>query len=103
MRLVTGPLFNYVKCSDLMISRSYNINRALTDPERVFTVPENVLSDPRLDRRIKLEILRRWRDDIRVRRALGDEVAERDAPSLSERIQRAINHLTQNGWGKHTD
>lgn len=85
-----------------MNSRNYNIEQALVDPKRVFESPENVLSDPRLDRRAKLEILQRWRDDAVALSAAENEGMEGNAPSLLQRVQQAIEHLTNNGHNNHS-
>ncbi|MEX2615452.1 MAG: hypothetical protein WD767_05105 [Alphaproteobacteria bacterium] len=75
--------------------RPFSIDEALTDPKRVFGSPENVVSDPRLDRSSKLEILRRWQS--RTRQATGRRDATSDAAALRYRVQWAINHLQQTG------
>ena len=75
--------------------RPFSINDALADPGRVFGSPENIVSDPRLDRSSKIKILRRWQD--RFRQANAAEATQDDANALQARLQQAIDRLRQNG------
>lgn len=76
--------------------RHYSMNEALADPGRIFGSPQNVLSDPRLDRGAKLEILRKWRHDAKALSVAEYEGMEGDGPSLLRRVQQAIDHLAGN-------
>lgn len=55
------------------------------------------MSDPRLDRHTKLQILRRWRDDLQADEPSSGSDAEEDAPSTLQRVDKAIHHLSGNG------
>ena len=76
--------------------RQYRINEALIDPEGVFGSPENVVSDPRLDRRAKLAILRRWCDDAQALAAAERQGMGGGDPAMLRRVQRAIDDLRKN-------
>lgn len=76
--------------------RHFSIREALIDPKGVFGAPDNVVSDPRLDRRAKLEILHKWRDDARSRAAAEREVKEGGEPRMLRKIQKAIDRLGNN-------
>lgn len=78
-----------------MTQRQYNINDALVDPGRIFGTPENVVSDPRLDRSVKLEILRKWHLDAKSLSTAESEGMSGDGPSMLSRVQQAIDRLTQ--------
>lgn len=78
--------------------RKYTLADALRNPQQIFGFPENVMSDPRLDRGAKLAILRKWRDllveDCAPRRKTGDGQSSRNAILL--RVKRLIGRLDQN-------
>ena len=80
-----------------MSIQSYSINEALTDPKRVFGTPENLVSDPRLDRGAKLEVLRRWLHDASALSTASNEGMDGDEPSMLHRVQQTIDRLTRNG------
>ena len=63
-----------------MKQQKYSIDQALADPSRVFGSPENVESDPRLDRSTKLKILRKWREDASALSVAENEGMEGNAP-----------------------
>lgn len=73
--------------------QSYSIEDALTDPKRVFGSPDNVVSDPRLDRPTKLNILNKWHEDARALARAEEEGMEGDAPPMLSRVQQAIDRL----------
>lgn len=71
----------------------YSIKDALTDPKRVFGSPDNVVSDPRLDRSTKLNILSKWREDARALSRAEYEGMTGDKSSMLSRVQQAIERL----------
>jgi hypothetical protein len=84
------------EADDLMNVRQYSINEALIDPKGAFGSPENVICDPRLDRRAKLEILRKWRHEAQALAAAEYEGMEGGEPAMLHRVERAIDHLKRN-------
>lgn len=79
--------------------RQYRISEALIDPKGAFGSPENVVCDPRLDRRAKLEILRKWRHDAQALAAAEYEGMEGGEPAMLRRVQRALDRLKENNGG----
>ena len=79
----------------LMNWRNYSIDKALVDPKSVFGSPDNVVSDPRLDRRAKLEILQRWRQEAYALSIAEYEGMEGEEPSMLSRVQRAIDRIVR--------
>lgn len=76
--------------------RGFSIREALINPKGVFGAPDNVVSDPRLDRRTKMEILHRWRDDACSQAAAEPDSGEGGAPRMLHRIESAIDRLGSN-------
>lgn len=83
-----------------MSSRKYSINQALIDPKRVFGSPERVVSDPRLDRRTKLDILDKWRHDAHELSTAEHEGMTGGEPSMLRRVQQAIEHLKGSNYNR---
>lgn len=79
-----------------MAPQPFSIKKALMDPKGMFGTPENAVSDPRLDRSTKLEILRRWRDDAKALATAENEGMQGDEPSQLQRVQHAIGRLESN-------
>jgi hypothetical protein len=77
------------------MSVAFSLHKALMDPKSVFESPENVLADPRLDRRAKLEILKRWEHDARQLAVAEDEAMGGGEPSMLHRVLRAIDVLAE--------
>jgi hypothetical protein len=73
--------------------RSFSIRDALCNPERVFGTPEQVISDPRLDRATKLTILGQWRQIKAALRGKPNDTDERHNEDLYRRIETAIDYL----------
>lgn len=82
-----------------MSQQRYRFNDAISDPRKIFGSPENLLSDPRLDRSAKLAILRRWRQDAKALSVAENEGMIGGEPSMLHRIQQAIIYLTD-GQGR---
>lgn len=78
-----------------MTRRSYSLNDALSDPRGAFRSPENLVSDPRLDRTAKLKILRKWRDDAYAHTAAEYEGMQGGMTPMLHRVCKAINQLTR--------
>ena len=80
-----------------------DIKKAMLDPSKVFADPSEVVSDLKLTRDQKIEILRRWEFD-----AHELEVAEEEAgmtvlhPEMFDRIVKALHTLGAERDTEHT-
>lgn len=83
-----------------MIFRKYSLDEALKDPKRIFGSPEKVLSDPRLDRRTKLDILEKWRHDAYELSTAEHEGMTGGEPAMLGRVLHAIDRLEANNDGQ---
>jgi len=70
-----------------------DFEKALADPRSVYHWPEAVVADPRLDRRAKLQILRRWEENERALEVAEDEAMTGGETSILRNILRAIASL----------
>ena len=84
-----------------MVEESLNYENCLADPKRVFGTPERVVEDARLDRRAKLEILRRWEQDARELLVAEEEAMSGGEPDMLDRVLKAIGFLDAQGRQDH--
>lgn len=73
--------------------RSKEIESALIDPSGVFDRPEAVVSRKDIDRKTKIEILRRWEYDARELQVAEEENMAGGESDLLDRVLKAIDSL----------
>ena len=80
--------------------KSFDYDRALSDPCRIFGEPDNVLSHPDLDATQKREVLESWRQDaVRLSESEGENMGGGEEPML-KRVNDALLELErQTGVG----
>ena len=71
----------------------YSIKQALGQPAQVFGSPENVVSDPRLDRQAKLQVLKKWLEDARADEKGKTDRMDSNGPSMLQRVEKSISRL----------
>lgn len=85
-----------------MKRKSYNMKDALADPARIFGSPLAVVSDPRLDKHAKLEILKKWRQDAEaLSRATEEGMSGESERTMLKSVLDAINRLKSPEEGSH--
>ncbi len=71
-------------------------DRALSDPQSVYTYPKNVVNDSSLTKEQKLQILKQWEHDARLMEIADEEnMGGGDSPSMLSRVSRAIQELSR--------
>ena len=76
-----------------MAYRRLDFEKTLADPRSVYDRPAEVVADPRLDRRSKLQVLRSWEQDERALEVAEDEAMAGGEDSMLKRILDAIAYL----------
>ena len=73
--------------------RKSDYEKALRDPKSVYSTPEQVLADPRLDRYGKRAILKTWQQDAEQLLRAEDEGMAGGEGNMLRRVQRALDRL----------
>ena len=73
--------------------RKSDYDKALRDPKSVYSTPEQVLADPRLDRYGKRAILKTWQQDAEQLLRAEDEGMAGGEGNMLRRVQRALDRL----------
>ena len=73
--------------------RNSNFEKALRDPKSVYKSPEQVISDPRLDRQGKRQILKTWEQDAQLLLKAEDEAMTGGEPNMLRRVELALDRL----------
>lgn len=71
----------------------FDLEAALRDPSAAFATPRAVVEDPRLDRRDKLRILKRWESDARALAVAEDENMAGGEGTMLEQVLEAEKAL----------
>lgn len=79
-----------------------SIEQALLDPASVYSSPASVTGDPALDRKQKIEILRRWEYDARELEVAEEENMGGGPPDMLDEILAALNALNAGADVEHS-
>jgi hypothetical protein len=74
--------------------RKNDFDKALRDPKSVYRTPEQVLTDPRLDRQGKRAILKMWEQDAQLLLKAEDEAMTGGEPNMLRRVELALSRLS---------
>jgi len=69
------------------------IDRALDDPSATFRLPKDVLDRQGLTREVKIEILRRWEYEARLREVAQEENMISSRPGMLSQVLDALSAL----------
>jgi Fe-S cluster assembly ATPase SufC len=69
---------------------SGNIDAAIEDPAAHFTRPQDILTDPRLTKELRLQLLQRWEQDAELLEAAANEGMRGGEESMLQRVKQAL-------------
>ena len=78
----------------------YSVENALQNPQEIFRSPEQVASDPRLDRTTKLAILRKWLESTNCTLCNTNDNDRQGESALGQRLKESITRLSRTGRAK---
>ena len=71
------------------------LDKAISDPAAVFTAPEDVVLDTRLNLSEKLEVLKRWAHDADLLAVAESEGMGGGEPAMQSRVLKALGEIEQ--------
>ncbi|MEO3428583.1 hypothetical protein AAFN88_06975 [Pelagibius sp. CAU 1746] len=83
------------------MSTSIDYEQALLNPAAVFKTPESVLTEDRLSKAQKIEILRRWEYDASEDAVAEEEGMQAEHPLMLRRVLLALEELTGSRGAAH--